>query len=162
MQVINIHKRTINQSKEAVSQLLTTLATKDDAIWPKEYWPAMRFKDGLKVGSQGGHGIIRYSVEAYTEGEYVWFKFSKPIGFLGHHGFKVNEIAKDVTEIIHKIDMKIAGLDTLKWVFVIRWLHDALTEDALDKIENHFSSNKKRTRWSFWVKFWRFIFKMIK
>ena len=160
MQVTNIHKRTINQPKEVISQVLKTLATNDDRVWPHEYWPAMRFKNGLKVGSHGGHGIIRYYVEGYTEGEKVLFKFSKPVGFIGHHGFKVNEITKNSTEVIHEIDMKTRGLDTLKWVFVIRWLHDALTEDALDKLENHFLVDKKRTPWSIWVKFWRYIFKL--
>lgn len=41
---------------------------------------------------------------------------------------------------------------TLLWVFVIRWLHDALIEDAFDKVENYFTTNKKVTNYNFWVK----------
>mgnify|MGYP000686999030 CR=1 FL=1 len=50
MQITNIHKRVINQPKEKISNLLNTLATKGDKVWPIELWPKMRFKNGLKVG----------------------------------------------------------------------------------------------------------------
>ncbi len=45
----------------------------------------------------------------------------------------------------------------LTWPLVIRWLHDALIEDAFDKTENHFLSQKKVTSWSAWVKFLRWL-----
>jgi len=158
MHVLNIHKRTVNQPIEAVIELLKTLATKNDKVWPKKHWPAMRFKEGLKVGAKGGHGIIRYSVEAYTD-THIKFKFYKPNGFHGHHGFEITTIENSQTLVTHKIDMTTKGVGTLKWLFAIRWLHDALVEDALDSVENYFSENSKRTTWTIWVKFWRFILK---
>ncbi|RKE94749.1 hypothetical protein [Ichthyenterobacterium magnum] len=158
MKVINVHKRIINQPKAQVVELLKTLATKDDKIWPREYWPAMQFKNGLAIGSKGGHGIIRYSVET-KEKDFVKFKFSKPKGFVGCHQFEIKALIQNKTEITHTINMNAIGFDVLKWVFVIRWLHDALAEDALDKAENYFSGGNKRTQWSIWVRLWRFIFK---
>ncbi len=160
MKVLNRHSRTYQQPKTVVAQLLKTLATKDDRIWPQENWPAMRFENGLQVGSHGGHGIIRYSVAAHTEGEFITFNFTQPRGFIGYHKFQVNEISYDLKEVVHEIRMETKGLDTLKWIFVIRWLHDALAENALDRIANHFSEKNKRTPWSLWVKFWRLIFKL--
>ena len=80
MKVVNVHKRTINQPRAIISELMKTLATNEDKVWPNRYWPPMRFKKNLKVGSQGGHGIIRYTVEDLTEGEYVKFKFSQKQG----------------------------------------------------------------------------------
>lgn len=157
MHVTNVHKRTIKQPKNKVAALLKTLSTEHDKVWPKDNWSAMRFKNGLKLGAKGGHGIIRYSVEEYILGELIVFKFSKPIGFNGVHKFEVKAIDAKSTEVKHSIVMKTEGLATLKWIFVIRWLHDALIENAFDTIENNFSEAQKFTRWSVWVRIWRYI-----
>ena len=162
MKVVNIHKRIIKKPKEEVSKLLETLSTKDDKVWPKVYWPAMRFKEGLKVGAKGGHGIIRYSIEEYVLGERIVFNFFKPLGFNGIHKFEINEVTPFKTEVRHSIIMKTEGLlATFKWLFVIRWLHDALIENAFDTIENNFTEVTKHTKRSNWVSFWRFLFKWI-
>lgn len=152
MQVINVHKRIIHQSKEKVSQIFKTLATDDDLIWPYENWPAIRFKEGLKVGSKGGHGRIRYTIIEFREHELIKFQFSKPEGFNGTHKLKICIISEILTEISHEIIMNTSFKATLLWVFVIRWLHDALIEDAFDKVENYFTTNKKVTNYNFWVK----------
>jgi hypothetical protein len=55
--------------------------------------------------------------------------------------------------------MKTHGFATLQWVFVIKWLHDALIENAFDVIENNLSNEKIFTKWSRWVRLWRFILK---
>ncbi|WP_298553511.1 hypothetical protein [uncultured Algibacter sp.] len=159
MQVVNIHKRTINQPKAKVVTLLGTLSIKYDKVWPKDKWPAMRFKNGLKVGEKGGHGIIRYTVETYDIGEQIVFRFLKPKGFNGIHKFEIKAIDAKSTEVKHSIIMKTEGLATLKWIFVIRWLHDALIENAFDRIENNFLETKTFTKWTFWVRIWRYILK---
>jgi hypothetical protein len=41
----------------------------------------------------------------------------------------------------------------------IRWLHDAYIEDAFDKVENHFSEDKKSSEWTWWVKTLRKVMK---
>lgn len=159
MKVINVHKRIIDQPKEKVSKLLQTLASEDDKIWPNKKWPAIRFKEGLRVGAKGGHGIIRYDITQYNFEDSIYFKFTRPLGFNGYHNFKINQLEHHKTEVIHCIDMKTHGMSTFSWMFIIRWLHDALIEDALDKLENHFLVSKKHTEWSFWVRFWRYILK---
>ncbi len=159
MQVINIHKRKINQSKEEVSLLFKTLATHSDLVWPYENWPAIRFKDGLQAGSKGGHGHIRYTIIEFTEGEFIKFQFSKPEGFNGTHELKIEEISKNETEISHEIRVNTSLKASFLWVFMTRWLHDALIEDAFDKVENYFTSDKKMTEYNFWVKYLREAYK---
>ncbi|MEL6863477.1 MAG: hypothetical protein AAFP19_03615 [Bacteroidota bacterium] len=157
MKVLNVHKRIIDQPLEKVAGLLSTLATKEDKIWPKEQWPPMRFKEGLKVGSKGGHGPIRYTVVEKIPGQLIRFNFTQPRQFKGEHCLEINAVSDTKTEVKHVIDMQTQGLGILSWTLAIRHLHDALIEDALDKIENYFSTNKRRTAWSLWVKFLRMV-----
>ena len=157
MNVINIHERVIHQPKEKVSALVATLAGHNDQVWPKEKWPAMKFDQGLKEGSKGGHGPIRYFIDKYDPGTVLKFTFTGPKGFSGGHRFEISELGKDQTLLKHTIDMNTSGTATVTWALGIRWLHDALTEDALDKVENHFSEEKKMTEWNVWVKILRGI-----
>jgi hypothetical protein len=117
----------------------------------------MKLDNGLTVGSKGGHGPIRYTVEAYSSGEFILFRFSKPRGFHGFHRFDIVALDTHTTEIRHILDMYTSGFALLTWPLAIRWLHDALIEDAFDKMENHFLSQKKTTPWSAWVKFLRWL-----
>tara|TARA_B110000003_G_scaffold84360_1_gene86374 strand:+ start:157 stop:657 length:501 start_codon:yes stop_codon:yes gene_type:complete len=158
LKVFNIHKRVINQSKNKIEEILNTLSYDNDLIWPKEKWPAMKFKGRIKVGAKGGHGPIRYLVEEYNPNEIIQFRFSKPNGFNGIHKFEINELSKEKTEIKHTIDMNTYGKGTLMWTLVIRPLHNALIQDAFDKIENNFSKTLKLTKWNFWVRFLRIRF----
>lgn len=119
----------------------------------------MRFKDGLKLGSYGGHGRIRYSIIELQEGNFVKFKFSKPDVFDGTHQLMISEIDKVRTQITHEIRMSTSFKATFFWVFIIRWLHDALIEDAFDKVENYFQGDKKNTVYNFWVKQLRAFYK---
>mgnify|MGYP000008778943 FL=1 len=159
MQVVNIHRRIIKQPKVEVVSLLKTLASQNDKVWPNKKWPRIQFKGGLKVGAKGGHGIIRYKVEQCDFENLIGFKFYKPKGFNGIHKIEIEPIDAFSTEIKHSILMTTEGLATLKWIFVIRWLHDALIENAFDNIENNFSDVKAYTKWSHWVRLWRYILK---
>jgi len=155
LKVLNIHKRTLNQPIDKVAELLKTLSTENDRIWPKEKWPEMKFKEGIKIGAIGGHGPIRYSIEKYNPNELIQFRFSKPNGFNGIHKFEINELSDQKTEIKHTIDMNTEGKGTLIWFFAICSLHNALIEDGFDKLENNFFDNRKSTKWNIWVKFLR-------
>jgi len=159
MRVVNSHKRIINQPKENVSELFKTLATSEDKIWPISNWPAMRFKEGLKLGNQGGHGRIRYKIIALETGHHIKFEFTKPEGFIGTHELNINAVSESTSEISHIIKMKTAFKASILWLFVIRWLHDALIEDAFDTIENHFSEEKKEPKYHPWVRFLRGYYK---
>lgn len=155
MKILNIHKRVIHQTKESILEIWATLATEADRLWPEENWPPMRFKEGLQVGAHGGHGSIRYRVVRFDPEGMVEFEFTKPAGFHGRHRLEIFSLDTYQTEIKHTIEMETSGLSILYWNLVIRWLHDALLEDAFDKLENNFSAVPKRTNWSAWVRFWR-------
>ncbi|MCF7560902.1 hypothetical protein L3X39_09670 [Sabulilitoribacter multivorans] len=159
MKVVNIHKRIINQPLVKVTELFKTLATSNDLVWPYENWPAIKFKNGLNVGSKGGHGRIRYTITEYEAGKYIKFKFTKPEGFNGTHTLKINSIHSDKTEISHDIQIRTSFKATFLWVFVIRWLHDALIEEAFDKVENYFLVEKKVTKYNVWVNYLRGVYK---
>ncbi|WP_298422666.1 hypothetical protein [uncultured Kordia sp.] len=162
MNVLNIHTRIIQASKERMTEALQTLGTKHDEVWPKENWPAMKFREGMKVGSKGGHGAVRYTIETYQPDEIIQFLFSSPKGFDGIHKLELKEISDQQTQITHVIDMKTTGKATLYWVFAIRSLHDALLEDAFDKLENKLTNTKKKSNWSFWVRSLRMLYKLKK
>ncbi len=155
MNIKNIHTRTIKASQNKLIKLLQTLSSDNDCIWPKEKWPAMRFENGLKIGSKGGHGPIRYWIENYTPEEGIQFRFSKPTGFQGFHKLEIQKLTQESTVITHTIAMQTAGKSTWLWLFIIRPLHNALMVDLLNKVENQFSDTQKSTNWNLWVKFLR-------
>ncbi len=153
--MLNIHRRKINQPKVEVVNILRTLSTEDDLIWPKKHWPRIKFNDGMQVGAAGGHGPIRYSIEKCNLEGLVLFRFSKPLGFNGIHKFEIEAVDEYETMVTHTIDIHTEGKGTLQWLFAVKPLHNALIEDLLDNIENHFSETKKSTQWSPWVKLLR-------
>lgn len=156
MRVVNIHKRKLLQPCKKVTLIFNTLATDNDSIWPYENWPAIHFEEGLKIGSRGGHGLVRYTIIALKSGESVTFQFTKPDGFKGTHKLYIESISEKETEIVHEIKMHTTTLKASAfWFFVIRWLHDALIEEAFDKVENNFSELKKKTTYNPWVNFLR-------
>ena len=159
MQVLNIHTRIIDSPKEIVLKSFLTLATKEDEIWPKETWPRMYFPDGLKVGANGGHGPIRYSVLTYHPESPIVFEFQKPSGFNGIHKFEVTAVDSHKTELKHTISMRANLMGSIQWALGVRWLHDALLEDAFDKVENLLTQSKKKTEWNLWVRILRAFLK---
>jgi len=155
LKIINIHRRIIYQKENLIAEIFNSLATKNDRIWPIGKWPKMKFKDGVKVDSVGGHGPIRYSINKYVVGKYIEFKFLSPTGFNGIHKFEILEIDSNKTELKHTIDMNISLVTFINWFFIVRPLHDALLEDALDRVENVFLEKKKSSKWNLWVVFLR-------
>ncbi|NOX89092.1 MAG: hypothetical protein GXO77_08700 [Calditrichaeota bacterium] len=151
MKIINIHKRTIRQPKEKIAKILDSLSSKDDRLWPNEKWTPMIFKKGLTEGATGGHRPIKYSVKKYDPGSLIEFNFIKPEGFAGIHKFEITEIEKGKTELKHTIDMTVSGKGILTWYIAVKWLHNALLEDCMDKAENNFLTKKKKTEWNLWV-----------
>lgn len=160
MKVLNIHKRVINQPKTELVKLFRTLASDNDMMLASDKWSPMRLDQGLQVGSKGRHGPIKYFVIEYDPEESIVFQFDLK-GFNGFHRFELKEMSSEITELSHVIDMTTTGAATLKWTFVIRWLHDAYIEDAFDTVENHFTTKKKISNWSLWVKLLRTLMKPI-
>lgn len=131
----NVHERLISAPLTAAGELIDKLASRDDLLWPRERWPAMKFDRPLGVGARGGHGPIRYVVEAYVPGRRIRFRFTAPRGFVGTHGLDLAEIAPGVSRLRHVLEMRAEGWARVSWPLMFRWLHDALIEDALDRAE---------------------------
>lgn len=154
--VKNVHERLIHAPLESVGGLIDRLASRDDAMWPHDRWPPMRFDRPLGVGAQGGHGPIRYIVETYEPGRSVRFRFTAPRGFVGTHGLDVEEVAPGVVRLRHDLTMRVEGVARASWPLAFRWMHDALVEDALDRAGNFCQPEATRqTRWSLYVRLLR-------
>ncbi len=158
MNVINIHKRELHQPKSELARVFNTLATDNDMMLATDKWPRMKLDKGLQVGSKGGHGPIKYFVSKYQPEKSITFQFDLT-GFNGFHRFDITALATNKTELSHTIEMTTTGSATLKWTLAIRWLHDAFIEDAFDKVENHFTKDKKSSKWTLWVKTLRKVMK---
>jgi hypothetical protein len=155
MRVVNIHERVLTASMDDAGALIDSLASQHDLLWPVHSWPAMRFDRPLGIGANGGHGPIRYVVEAYEPGRAARFRFGKPKGFLGCHRFEIQEVSPGRSVLRHVIEMRTAGSAWLTWAIAIRPLHDALIDDALDRAERHCGGTPGDRRWSLWVRFLR-------
>jgi hypothetical protein len=155
MEVLNIHEREIRATREQVGALIDSLASSGDLLWPKRYWPAMKFDQPLGVGAVGGHGPIRYFVEAHTPGESIKFRFTGPTGFDGYHGYEVFATSGGLVLLRHTLKMKTRGVAQISWPLVFRPLHDALIDDSLALAERSLRQPPKVKRWSSWVRLLR-------
>ena len=145
-----------------VGQLIDTLGSKGDRLWPSEKWPPMRFDRSLQIGASGGHGPIRYTIDRYDPGQTIRFRFLSPRGFHGTHGFEVVSSEPGKCKLVHTLEMITSGMAILAWPVIYRPLHDALLEDLLDKAERNFSDINRSREWSSWVKFLRWGFRLFK
>ena len=157
MRIKNAHTRIIRGTKEQVWEQFEKLSSKEDRIWPNNQWPSIRFDCGLSKGSHGGHGPIRYTIIRKSYEDFMTFKFTNPKGFDGIHEFRVVSLGDSEVEVSHIIEMATSGWATYYWLFVVRWLHDALIEDAFDNLENLFSETRKKTGYGIWVKSLRLL-----
>jgi hypothetical protein len=156
--VWNTHERIIEAPLAKVGALIDRLASRDDQLWPKDRWPALRLDRPLSTGARGGHGPIRYFVEAYEAGRSIRFRFTAPRGFHGTHGLEAEEVAPGVVRLRHTLCMRVDGWARLSWPLFFRWLHDALIEDALDGAESHVANSPTEFRqWSLWVRLLRHL-----
>lgn len=148
--VVNIHHLAYPATDIEVAAVLATLASTDDRVWPGEDWPRMRFEEGLVVGACVGHGPVRYVVEAVDPRREVAFRFTGPTGFVGRHSFSLHPAA-DATTLRHQLVLHPRGWARLSWPLFFRPLHDALIEEAFDKVGRELSSPPgaadRRSRW---------------
>jgi hypothetical protein len=156
MKVLNVHERALLAGREQVGALLDSLSSPADALWPAHLWPRMRFDRPLSVGAAGGHGPIRYFVEAYAPGRSIRFRFTGPRGFDGWHGLEVLAIPGTVA-LRHTLEMTTRGLATLSWPLVFRPLHDALIEDALAMAEAALGHAPRLVPWPLQVRLLRSV-----
>lgn len=144
----SMHERRLPVSRDEVGALIDGLSSPRDRLWPRDAWPSMHLESGLRVGSAGGHGPIRYVVEAYEPGRRARFRFTSPRGLTGFHEFRVSE-SEGPTVLSHYLEAKLGGLTALSWPLFYRPLHDALIEDALDRAESALGTGAgRRASWS--------------
>ncbi len=130
----NVHERVLDGPPATVGELVETLASRDDRVWPHRRWPAMRLDRGLEVGSDGGHGPVRYRVARHEPGRLVAFAFTPRFPIDGEHRLEVLPgPTADTTLLRHTLTGRPHGWLRLGWPLCFRWLHDALIEDALDR-----------------------------
>ena len=155
MKILNKHSRELPVTKTDVAQLMTTLASPEDRLWPIGKWPRMSFDRGLEPGAVGGHGPIRYEVEEVVAGRKVVFRFRMPGLFRGIHFFEVRE-SQGKCSLTHVIQAKLGWYGWLLWPMVVRPLHDALVEDAFDRAEWALTGQVTRPAvWSAYVRLLR-------
>ena len=148
MKVTNIHSRSYPVTNTAIGELLDSLASKEDRLWPNRMWPAMKFDRPLSVDAIGGHEPIQYFVEKYD---------AAPRGFKGVHRLEVLAKGTRVTELRHTIEMNTEGTALLSWPILFRPLHNALVEDALTLAEENLGLKKHVKTWSVYVRVIRWI-----
>jgi hypothetical protein len=162
MKILNVHERSMDGPRTIVSELLDGLSGPNDRLWPGDRWPAMKLDSPLNVGSVGGHGQVHYRVSEYSPGTKVAFRFNDSglvAGLEGGHWFEVISNGEQ-TVLRHVIEATCNFRDWLFWAVVVRPLHDALLEDALDQAERAMTpSSNASSRWSLWVRFLRFLLK---
>lgn len=158
MRILNVHERTLPAPIAAVGALLDRLASADDGLWPHEKWIPMRLDRALAVGARGGHGPVRYRVAEHVRGRRVVFEF-EPTGLVGglrgQHRFEAGTVDGGAL-LRHVIEGEASPGTALKWLLFVRALHDALIEDAFDKVELGLTGAVRApARWSPWVRFLR-------
>ena len=157
MKVLNIHERELQATPERLGALMDSLASREDALWPRHSWPHMEFDRPLGAGARGGHGPIKYFIEAYTPGQSIRFCFTGPKGFNGFHGYECVGATERTVLLRHTLKMTIHRPAILSWPVVYRPMHDALIEDSLATAEVSLGHAPRIQPWSPWVKFLRWV-----
>ena len=142
----NVHERTLDALPAEVGALMGSLSSRDDRLWPKRRWPAMRLDRGLEIGSDGGHGPVRYAVDRHEPGRLVAFAFTPAFPIAGEHRCEVLPRADGGTLLRHTLEGKPQSWLRLGWPLCFRWLHDALIEDAFDRAEAQIANAEWRPR----------------
>lgn len=153
MKVVNVHQRLMHARPDQVGALIDSLASPDDRLWPRRgQWPRMKFDRPLGIGATGGHGPIRYFVEAYTPGQAIRCRLTGPKGFDGWHGFEVVEATAAHCVLEHRIEMRAKGRGILTWFLAIRHLHDVCVEEVLSQAQTSLGNQPKPVAWPMYVK----------
>ena len=154
--VRNVHERVVAAPVGRVWELVEGLGGADDHLWPAPAWSPMRLDRPLAVGARGGHALIRYAVTSYEPTRRVKFTLDPTIGARGTHTFTVSPLGPDRTLLRHELAARLTGRMRLAWPLAVRWLHDALLEDLLDRAQDAGGvPPARRARHSAWVRLLR-------
>ena len=155
MKIHNTHHRVIAASAAQVGQLLDTLGSAQDQVWPIPQWPAVKLDRPLQVGATGGHGPIRYHVSEYEPGRRIRFQFEPD--WNGYHECKITALGPHQCQLSHVIAADPGWSFSLRWLALIRPMHDALIEDLFDRVESHFAPVAQPQFWSAGVRLGRWM-----
>ncbi|WP_328614381.1 SRPBCC family protein [Amycolatopsis sp. NBC_00355] len=146
--VRNVHTRRF--PRPVPLELLATLGTGDDRLWPVADWPPTRLDGPPVPGTTAGHGPVRYVVEVVSP-DRLRFRFTAPKGLHGYHEFTISG-----DTLTHVLAGTLHGWARLSWPLVFRPLHDALLEQLLDRAELAVTGRVAQpVRWSPYVRFLR-------
>lgn len=85
----------------------------------------------------------------------IRFRFAPSLGVDGTHTFVVVPDGEG-SVLRHELEARTRGRMRLLWPLAVRWLHDALLEDLLDRAEAEVAGAAARpAHWSPWVRFLR-------
>ncbi|KDN21208.1 hypothetical protein [Amycolatopsis rifamycinica] len=148
--VRNVHTRRFPGHRAGLVELLDTVGTPDDRLWPVADWPPTRLEGPRVPGTPAGHGPVGYVLEE-AGADRLRFRFTAPAGVHGHHGFTI-----DGDALTHVLEASLHGWARLTWPLFFRPLHDALLEQLLDRAELALTGRVERpVRWSPYVRFLR-------
>lgn len=134
-EVRNVHERTIAAGGAEVGRMLDTLGTEGDLMWRTDLVPAMVMSDGPRVGSSGGHGLVRYHVTAFEPGRRIEYTMEDGLGLAGTHTFTVSPGEGESTRIRHEIRGRLSGAMRWAWGTIVEPTHDGVIEDVFDHVE---------------------------
>jgi len=157
LKIVNVHQRLLHATPERVGALIDSLSSPADALWPRKSWPRMAFDGPLAVGAHGGHGPIRYFVEAYEPGQFVRFRFTGPKGFDGWHAFEILEATAVHCVLEHRLEMTTRGFATLSWLLAFRPMHDVAVEEALSQAQRSLGLEPRAVPWPASVRLLRWL-----
>jgi hypothetical protein len=140
----NVHVRRLPVAPPEVGRLLETLGSADDQLWRSRLGLPMVLDDGLRPGSSGGHGPVRYRVVGHEPGRSVTFAFERASGLVGHHRFDVRPADDGGCVLTHTLSARTIGRMRVLWPLLVRALHDTVLEDSLDQVEHRLTGTTHR------------------
>lgn len=154
--ISNVHEREYPVPADELGALLDDLGGPGDRLWPKG-WPQLRLDRPMAEGAAGGHGPIRYAVSRFEPGRYAEFRFAPTMDMDGSHSLTVLAGDRPGTSVLrHSLIGTPSGSMRLVWPVAIRWLHDALIEDLLDRAGTELGHPPATpSRHSWWVQLLR-------
>jgi hypothetical protein len=149
MKIVNVHQRLLHAAPDRVAALIATLGSPNDQLWPRTGFPRMVLDRPLAVGAAGGHGPIRYHCTAYHPDSRVRFRFKHIEGW---HQFEILDATEHHCVLEHRMQIEASGRKLLRWMFLIRPLHDACLEDMLSQAEASLGLAPRAVPWSPYVR----------